>query len=287
MEQREVITVPDVASEHVPAARPFLKWVGGKSRMIDALLSRLPRNYNRYFEPFLGGGALFFALNPKDAVLSDANGELVLTYSVVRDQVDKLVEALGCHKNNRRYFYKVRAMDRRGDFWTFPAVDRAARYIFLNKTCFNGLCRVNSEGQFNVPFGMYKNPKIVDEENLRACSQALKGREICALGFAEALELPKNGDFVYLDPPYIPLSVTSSFVSYAADGFDMGMQMALRDACRGLHQRGVQFMLTNSDTPLTRELYAEFEVESVPSPRSISADGTKRKPAKDVIVTNY
>jgi DNA adenine methylase len=269
------------------SARPFLKWVGGKSRMISELTSRMPKNFGSYYEPFCGGAALFFTVCPEGATLCDANEELILTYRVVRDQVEGLIESLKNHKNNRRYFYKVREFDRRGDFWTFPEIERASRYIFLNKTCFNGLCRVNSDGQFNVPFGMYKNPKILDEENLRACSAALQSTDLRVGSFQDTLNNCKQKDFVYFDPPYIPLSVTSSFVSYSADGFDYEMQVALREKCVELDKKGVMFMLTNSDTELTRDLYKNFKTESVASPRSISADGSKRKPARDVVVTNY
>lgn len=279
--------LPSASDRLVIPPRPFLKWVGGKSRMLGELKSRLPVKFNRYYESFCGGAALFFSIAPEQATLSDANEELILTYKVVRDQVDELIESLRGRKNNRRDFYKVRALDRRGDFWTYPPVERASRYIFLNKTCFNGLCRVNSDGQFNVPYGMYKNPKILDEENLRACSDLLKGKELTVGSFSKTLSECKKGDLVYLDPPYIPLSLTSSFVSYSADGFDFSMQVALRDRCRELDKQGVMFMLTNSDTPLTRDLYKEFEVESVASPRSISADGGKRKAVQDVIVRNY
>lgn len=283
-QSQEVVTP---LAQSVAAPRPFLKWVGGKSRMLQELKSRLPAKFNRYYESFCGGAALFFSLAPERATLSDANEELIITYTVVRDQVDELIESLRGYRNNRKFFYKIRELDRRGDFWTFPAVERASRYIYLNKTCFNGLCRVNSDGQFNVPYGMYKNPKILDEDNLRACSELLKETELTVGSFSKTLLECKKGDFVYLDPPYIPLSLTSSFVSYSADGFDYKMQVALRDACRVLDKKGVCFMLTNSDTPLTRDLYEEFKVESVASPRSISADGTKRKTAKDVIVRNY
>jgi len=276
-----------LVGQRVITARPFLKWVGGKARMLTELKSRLPQKYNRYFEPFCGGAALFFSLVPEKATLSDANEELIVTYKVVRDQIDELIENLKRHKNNRRYFYKIRELDRRGDFWTFPAIERASRYIYLNKTCFNGLCRVNSDGQFNVPYGMYKNPKILDEENLRACSELLQGKELIVGSFSQTLADTKKGDLVYLDPPYIPLSVTSSFVSYAAEGFDYPMQVALRDKCLELDKKGVNFMLTNSDTPLTRDLYQNFKIDSVASPRSVSADGSKRKAAQDVIVRNY
>jgi len=276
-----------LGAQQVVPPRPFLKWVGGKARMLGELKSRLPEKFNNYFEPFCGGAALFFSLSPEKATLSDANQELILTYRVVRDNLEALIESLKGHKNNRRYFYKIRELDRRGDFWTFPEVERASRYIFLNKTCFNGLCRVNSDSQFNVPYGMYKNPKILDEANLKACSQQLQGTELKAGSFSQTLLECKKGDFVYLDPPYIPLSLTSSFVSYSAEGFDYRMQVTLRDTCQELDKKGVLFMLTNSDTALRRELYREFEIQSVASPRSVSADGSKRKAAQDVIVRNY
>lgn len=276
-----------VTEQEAKVGRPFLKWAGGKGRLLPDLLVRVPKDFGRYFEPFLGGGAFFFGLNPATAALSDVNRELVNAYEVVRDNVESLISHLSEHKANRRYFYKVRKLDRRPDFWTFSQVERASRFIYLNKTCFNGLCRVNSEGFFNVPYGMYKNPKILDEENLRACSEVLQGVKIRHASYVDTLTETKRGDFVYLDPPYVPLSATSSFTSYSQDGFAFEDQMALASMCREIHERGVQFMLTNSDTQVVLDLYQGFEIERINSPRSVSADGGKRKPVKDILVRNY
>ncbi len=276
------------ASQAEPkAARPFVKWAGGKGRLLQSLLQRVPEKFGTYFEPFLGGGALFFALQPKKAVLSDMNTELITTFTVVRDDVESLIEHLRTHKPNRRHFQKVREQDRRADFWTFPAVERASRFIFLNKTCFNGLCRVNSDGQFNVPYGMYKNPKILDEVNLRACSKALQKVTLSIEPYLNVLQKAAKGDFIYFDPPYVPLTVTSSFVSYSEDGFSMTNQQELAQLLYALDKKGVQFMLTNSNTPASHELYREFQIDLVDSPRSVSADGSKRGPVKDVLVRNY
>jgi DNA adenine methylase len=269
------------------AARPFLKWVGGKGRLLTDLLSRVPKKYGTYFEPFLGGGALFFSLRPSAAEISDLNPELINAYQVVRDFPSELIRSLSIHKNTKRYFYKLRALDRRGDFWTFPPVERASRFIFLNKTCFNGLCRVNSEGQFNVPFGMYKNPTIVDETNLLACCSALQGANLSVAGYDRVIERARPGDFVYFDPPYVPLSATSSFTAYAESGFTLQNQVELAETCKELDRRGVQFMLTNSDTELVENLYREFAIERINSPRSVSADGERRKAVKDIVVRNY
>lgn len=271
----------------VEPPRPFLKWAGGKGRLLPDLISRAPSSFERYFEPFMGGAALFFALQPENSELSDVNRELVNAFQVVKDDPNSLIQELSRHLNNRRYFYKIRKLDRRTDFWTYSPVERAARFIYLNKTCFNGLCRVNSEGQFNVPYGMYKNPKIVDEENLLACSAALASTKIIERPYEAILDHAKAGDFVYFDPPYIPLTETASFTSYASDGFTLSDQQRLAEFCGELNQKGVLFMLTNSDTPLAEELYRSFFVEKINSPRSVSADGTKRKAVKDIVVRNY
>jgi len=268
-------------------AKPFIKWVGGKGRLLASLASKVPASYGKYYEPFVGGGALFFSLAPKDAEISDINPELINLYQVVKDSTDKLIKDLARHKNTRRYFYKIRALDRRPDYWTFTDVERASRFIYLNKTCFNGLHRVNSEGQFNVPFGMYKNPNILDERNLSACRDALQGTKISLGSYSEVLSSAKKGDFVYFDPPYVPLSATSSFTSYSLDGFSMKNQKELADYCRDLDKRGVLFMLTNSDCEAVEELYQGFNLERIDSPRSVSADGSKRKTIKDILVRNY
>ena len=269
------------------ATRPFIKWAGGKGKLLSELVSRVPENFNTYFEPFLGGGALFFELQPEKAVLADFNAELINAYKVVQRDVEKLIDELSRHRHNKRHFYRVRDFDRSPAFWVFSDVERAARFIYLNKTCFNGLYRVNSRGEFNVPFGDYKNPAILDAENLRACSAALQGRELVRRSFEEVVGATSKGDFVYYDPPYMPVSKTANFTAYGKEGFTAEDHTRLRDTCIELDKKGVKFMLSNSDAPLVLELYRDFNLETVQSSRSINSKATLRGPVKEVIVRNY
>ena len=235
-------------------AYPFIKWAGGKRNLIPIIKKHMPpkEQINKYFEPFLGGGALFFHLQRQNSILSDANQELIELYITVRDKVENLIEALKVHKNDADYFYKIRAQKKE----ELTSVQRAARFIFLNKTCFNGLYRVNSKGLFNVPFGRYKNPKICDEEGLRASSLALKNTVLSDKDFSEVLEQANTTDFIYFDPPYYPVNKTSSFTSYTTSAFFKKEQEELRDAFVKLHKRGCYVMLSNSDTPFINKLYS-------------------------------
>ena len=210
---------------------PIVKWVGGKRQLMFELLKNMPKSHNRYFEPFIGGGALFFELQPENAYISDMNEELINLYSIVRDNVYELISDLNKHEVSKEYFLEIRNLDRTDKYKNLSNVQRASRFIYLNRTCFNGLYRVNSQGQFNVPYGNYKNPRIVDENNLLNCSELLKNTEIKCADFSEILTKVKKGDFVYFDPPYVPLNETSSFTSYTKDGFDMDMQFKLREVC--------------------------------------------------------
>jgi DNA adenine methylase len=268
-------------------AQPFVKWAGGKRQLLSHLLARVPTQYNRYFEPFVGGGALFFALNPNDAYLSDINPELINTYSVIKNNVQHLIDHLKQHRNERDYFYRIREADRADSYQNWDSVQRASRFIFLNKTCYNGLCRVNSSGYFNTPFGNYKNPKILDQENLLACSLILQKAIIKFESFDQAIAQARAGDFVYLDPPYAPLTTTSYFTSYCKNGFDAQMQVKLRDACQRLDQGQVKFMASNSSSPFIFKLYEDFKVEFVDASRAINSDGSKRGKIKEVIITNF
>ncbi|MCM1983735.1 DNA adenine methylase [Lyngbya confervoides] len=271
----------------VSPARPFLKWAGGKGQLLPELIKRVPETYARYFEPFIGGGALFFALEPESAFLSDINPDLVNVYRVVKKDVEKLIKSLEKHYYCKDYFYEMRRADRTSTYSAWGDVRKASRLIFLNKTCFNGLYRVNSKGHFNVPFGNYKNPKILDEPNLLACSRVLQNAEITVDSF-ETVELKaEKGDFVYFDPPYVPLNVTSSFTSYSKEGFDTDRQLQLRDVCERLDQKGVKFMLSNSSAPLILELYQAFNLSLVRASRSINSKGNCRGKIAEVIVTNY
>ena len=266
---------------------PIVKWVGGKRQLMFELLKNMPETYNRYFEPFIGGGALFFELQPQNGYISDMNDELINLYSVVRDDVYNLIDDLSKHEISKEYFLKIRNLDRTEKYNKLSDIQKASRFIYLNRTCFNGMYRVNSQGQFNVPFGSYKNPRIVDAENLINCSKLLKHTEICCADFSEILNKVQKGDFVYFDPPYVPLNETSSFTSYTKDGFDLDMQFKLRDVCDELASMGVMFMLSNSDTKLVNELYSNYEIKKVFASRAINANGNGRGKITEVLVRNY
>ncbi len=266
---------------------PIVKWVGGKRQLMFELLKNMPKSYNRYFEPFIGGGALFFELHPENAYISDMNEELINLYSVVRDNVYELISDLNKHEVSKEYFLEIRNLDRTDEYKNLSNVQRASRFIYLNRTCFNGLYRVNSQGQFNVPFGNYKNPRIVDENNLLNCSELLKNTEIKCADFSEILTKVKRGDFVYFDPPYVPLNETSSFTSYTKDGFDMNMQFKLREVCDELDSMGVMFMLSNSDTKFVNELYSNYEIKKVFASRAVNANAEGRGKVTEVLVRNY
>ncbi|MBR6162821.1 DNA adenine methylase [bacterium] len=266
---------------------PIVKWVGGKRQLMFELLKNMPENYNRYFEPFIGGGALFFELQPNNAYISDMNKELINLYQVVRDNVDELVADLQKHDISKEYFMKIRNIDRTEEYENWSDVKKASRFIYLNRTCFNGMYRVNSKGEFNVPFGHYKNPRILDENNLINCSNLLQRTEIKHADFSEILKKVKKDDFVYFDPPYVPLSETSSFTSYTKDGFDMDMQFKLRDVCDELDTMGVKFLLSNSDTKLVNELYENYNIKKVFASRQINANADGRGKITEVLVRNY
>lgn len=266
---------------------PIVKWVGGKRQLMIELFKNMPENYNRYFEPFIGGGALFFELQPDNAYISDMNEELINLYQVVRDNVNELITDLQKHDISKEYFMEIRNIDRTADYENWSDIQKASRFIYLNRTCFNGMYRVNSKGEFNVPFGHYKNPRIVDENNLINCSNLLQKTEIKHADFSEILTKVQKGDFVYFDPPYVPLSETSSFTSYTKDGFDIDMQFKLRDVCDELDSLGVKFMLSNSDTKLVNELYENYNIKKVFASRQINANADGRGKITEVLVRNY
>lgn len=266
---------------------PIVKWVGGKRQLMFELIKNMPKSYNRYFEPFIGGGALFFELQPEQAYISDMNEELINLYSVVRDNVYELIKDLSKHEVSKEYFLEIRNIDRTEQYTELSDVERASRFIYLNRTCFNGMYRVNSQGQFNVPFGHYKNPRIIDENNLLNCSELLKKTEIKCADFSEILTKVKKGDLVYFDPPYVPLNETSSFTSYTKDGFDINMQFKLRDVCDELDSMSVKFMLSNSDTKLVNELYENYNIKKVFASRQINANADGRGKITEVLVRNY
>jgi DNA adenine methylase len=271
-------------------AQPFLKWAGGKSQLLDQFETYFPSNIRNYCEPFLGGGAVFFHLKAHfpgmKARLCDNNAELINTYTVVRDKVALLMDRLDAHLNRFRsegetYFYLVRSQHHLSD-----AVERAARMIFLNKTCYNGLWRVNGRGEFNVPIGSYKPQKVslYDRENLLAASCELAGVELVVQDFRETLRGTAPGDFVYVDPPYFPVSATANFTSYTKEDFGKPEQQELAALCTDAAHRGVRLMLSNSDTPFVRGLYQGFQVFTVKARRAVNCDGAKRGLISEVLM---
>lgn len=256
-------------------ARPFLKWVGGKRQLLPEILKRVPRGFCAYREPFLGGGALFFELQLKGPQRH------VRTYRAVRDGVEEVVRRLREHRNEEAYFYALRAKDPQ----FMEQAECAAWLIYLNKTCFNGLYRVNRKGLFNSPFGRYVDPPICDADNLRACSEALQEADIHLGDFSLILREANPGDFVYCDPPYVPLSPTSSFTSYTAQGFGAAQHEALRDEARKAKDRGVSVLLSNSSAPLVRELYESFDVREVMASRAINSKALGRGKVPELLIS--
>jgi DNA adenine methylase len=268
------------------AAGPIVKWVGGKGKLLPELARRAPTTFHRYFEPFVGGGALFFHLAPRAAVLSDTNAELVGCYRAVQSNVEAVVTALARHRerHSEEYFYAVREGWNEGKLRT--SAERAAAFIYLNKTCYNGLWRVNSRGLFNVPAGRYVNPGILDAERLRAASSVLRAATLQVAPFEAVLADARRGDFVYFDPPYHPVSATADFTSYTAEGFGTDDQERLAETFARLDDRGCAVMLSNSDTPFTRRLYARWRVERVLCARAVNSRADRRGAVGELLVTN-
>lgn len=269
--------------------RPFLKWAGGKTQLVDELTRHMPAYFINYHEPFIGGGALFFALyragRIHHAVISDLNAELIDTYIAIRNCVDQVIRLLAEFPYDKEFYYHLRSQDP----WALDLPQRAARMIYLNKTGYNGLYRVNRQGKFNVPFGRYKSPQYCDAENLYAVSRALANVEIVCASFETVLTRARAGDLVYFDPPYVPLSPTSSFTSYHANGFTLADQRRLRDVCLELTKRQVNVMLSNSNANVIRLLYGSppFVIDEVLANRAINCNSAKRGKLKELIVTNY
>ncbi|MEM9265749.1 MAG: DNA adenine methylase [Cyanobacteria bacterium P01_F01_bin.13] len=271
------------------ALRPFLKWAGGKRQLVPELLRYAPAAYGRYYEPFIGGGALLLTLQPEQATISDRNAELINCYQVVRDSVDDLIQNLQQHRNEKDYFYEVRRWDRQTEFAAKTAAQRAARIIFLNKTCYNGLFRVNSKGQFNAPFGRYKNPTIADEPVLRNVSEYFNRADItiCQADFAAAVTGASQDDFVYFDPPYDPVSTTASFTGYYRNGFDRTEQQRLKTMVDDLTRRNCKVLLSNAYTDFIRDLYQDYHCVRVSATRAINSNATKRGKVDEILVMNY
>jgi DNA adenine methylase len=271
----------DTLTEKIANARPILKWAGGKTQLLNELLPKIPSRYGRYIEPFFGGGALFFSLKPADAIIADSNPELINLYNSIANNVETVIAHLALYRNDERFFYKLRALD-----WKklIPA-EAAARTIFLNKTCFNGLYRVNKSGQFNVPFGRYKNPNIVDEETLFAASEVLRNATIVCRDYKSVLkEYARPNDLIFLDPPYLPVSEYADFKRYTKDQFYEEDHIELADETKRLRELGCHVILTNSNHPLVHEQYGDFKINIIKTRRYISCHGNKRT-GEDVIVT--
>ena len=268
----------------------MLKWVGGKRQLLDALAPLLPGMITTYCEPFVGGGALLFDLQPKTAYVNDINNELIRVYEVIKNDVEALVIALRDFRNEADYFYRVRDWDRdKAKYAALPDLQKAARTLYLNKTCYNGLFRVNNAGEFNSPFGNYRNPNIVNAPTLRAISSYLNEATVhlTSIDYAEVLKTLPKGCFVYIDPPYDPVSDTSSFTGYSRGGFTRDDQIRLRENCDELHKRGHKFMLSNSATNFIKEQYAAYHITIVQAKRAINSDGAKRGEVDEVVVRNY
>jgi DNA adenine methylase len=269
---------------------PILKWVGGKRQLLSEIIPLIDESCDNYVEPFIGGGAVLFRLQPKKAIINDYNTELINVYRTVRDDLNGLLALLKEHEkyNSSDYYYEVRALDRTPDFDKMSNLEKAARIIYLNKTCYNGLYRVNSLGQFNSPYGKYKNPNIVNEVVLRAISKYLNRNEISIRSgdYKDVLNDIEKNSFVYLDPPYMPISSSSSFTGYTEGGFGYDKQVELKEECDKLNSKGVHFLQSNSDCEEIRELYKDYRIKVVKAKRAINSDAKKRGQINEVLIYN-
>ena len=271
-------------------AAPVLKWVGGKRQLMGEIEKVLPKTYTTYYEPFIGGGAVLFELQPKKAVINDVNSELINLYNVIKDDVELLIEDLRKHENTSEYFYRIREMDRDRELYEkLSNIEKASRIVYLNKTCFNGLFRVNKSGEFNSPFGKYKNPNIVDEVTLRAVSKYFNKADIKILNsdFEQSLKGIRRGSCVYLDPPYDPVSSSANFTGYDKGGFNRDEQIRLKKLCDKLDKKGVKFLLSNSATDFIKDLYKDYNIKVVKAKRAINSNGNARGEVDEVLVRNY
>ena len=272
------------------AVLPFVKWVGGKRQLLNEIKKHIPERFSRYYEPFVGGGAVLFYMQPRNAVINDINEELVNLYNVIKKTPEELIEELRQHKNEEKYFYEIRGADREKEkYLKLSDIERASRIIFLNKTCYNGLFRVNSSGEFNSPFGRYKNPNIINAITLRAVSGYLSKNNIRILNtdYEKTLSRIRKGAFVYFDPPYDPVSNSSNFTGYTKTGFDRTEQVRLKKVCDRLNNKKVKFLLSNSSTEFIRDLYKDYTIFSIKAKRAINSKGGGRGAITEVFVKNY
>lgn len=271
--------------------QPFLKWVGGKRQLLQVITPLLPARIAQYTyaEPFIGGGALLFHLQSRNVIINDFNSELINVYEVIRDFPDDLIAHLKSHVNEAEYFYELRGLDRTPEFETLTTIERASRVIYLNKTCFNGLYRVNSSGEFNAPFGRYVNPNIVNEVTVRAVSLYLNSNNVQLRtgDYSEILRDATQETFLYLDPPYHPVNATSNFTGYVMNGWGDDDQIRLRESCDDLTRRDIKFMLSNSATPFILEQYSNYNIQIVKANRAINSVGDRRGEVDEVIIRNY
>lgn len=274
-----------------PDLKPVTKWVGGKRQLLPMLHQYLPKQFKRYFEPFVGGGALLFDLAPAQATINDANGELMNVYQVIKDDPQALIEQLQrlAVRNSKDFYLHIRALDRSDAYETLTDVQKAARLLYMLRVDYNGMYRVNSHNQFNVPYGRQKNPTIVNVDNIMAVHDYFVSNdvEMCHGDFEDAVASAQAGDLVYFDPPYVPLNPTSSFTSYTKDNFGDAEQKRLAKCVGKLSKKGVYVMLSNSDTSYVRDLYGQFSIHTVQAMRSVNANGKHRGKVTEVLVTNY
>ena len=269
--------------------KPCLKWVGGKRQLLLELLPLIPK-FETYCEPFFGGGALCFELQPQKAIINDANEDLINVYTCIKTSVEDLIEDLKKHHNDADYFYEIRGLDRDSEKYAeLTPVQKASRLIYLNKTCFNGLYRVNRAGQLNSPFGRYKNPNIVNEDCLRALSEFFNMNDIkiSSADYTDVLHDLPSGCFVYLDPPYDPVSDSANFTGYTSNGFNRDSQIQLKNELDLLNERGTKFMLSNSTTDFIYDLYDGYNIKVVKAKRAINSKGNKRGEIDEVVIRNY
>lgn len=278
-----------------PKCQPFVKWAGGKRGLLSQLLPLFPKDFENYFEPFVGGGAVFFELyssgllDGKEVYLFDINSELINAYNVIKTNPQKLIKYLKEHKKNHShdFFYEIRELDRKENFTKLDKIFRASRFIYLNKTCFNGLYRVNKKNQNNVPFGRYKNPNICDEEVIFLASEALQNVHVKNISYKNVLKYAKKGDFIYFDPPYFPLTPTASFTSYSEFDFLEKEQIELFEVFKKLSQKGCNVALSNSDTDFIEDLYSQFEIQKIKANRFINSKSKGRGKIDEILVRSY
>lgn len=274
-----------------PLVTPIVKWVGGKRQLLDQIVPRIPE-HGTYYEPFVGGGAVLFQIQPARAVINDSNEELINLYRIIKEQPEELIALLAEHqeKNCKEYFYKIRALDRSfEDYLELSKAERAARILYLNKTCFNGLFRVNRAGEFNTPWGRYQNPNITNETTIRAMSRYLNHAKILILceDYRDSFKGIQKDSFVYLDPPYLPLNASSCFTSYTAAGFGEQQQIELKKQCDRLNKKGIRFLLSNSCCEWVEDLYKDYIIERVSAKRKINAKADKRGAIDELLIRNY